>query len=882
MHLLPALRVAPLGAFLLLLPCLLAADAHALERCTAKMHPKSGSLRASARGVDGPLTWGSAAGKEIRSVSDPRCVRSGVARRCELPGASAPADCILFLADDTANCTATIRGCTPGTPGAETSATAALDIPPSLNPLVLIADKGLLSPLFSIAMNHVMASLGIGQYYGEFDELRKSMLGLHDQIAAMQTELDHRLAGIADTVDRILRKEITDDIEHIRDLLRDSTTCEEFLLDILKKGDVTTPEQLAEKVNANNTLKQRLGVLEDDLSALNVPGFWNTLFDNMESAYNKGFDPNDPYNKLFVRTWRANYASQLFTLYQTMLASLAQVDDVYRRVTIVNTIEPVDKSRAAADYGLLDTIPKLIKDNRDSLTAAFVRHVGWSIPGAITFARPHQLTSTQVAVVLPYLSKPSLIDDFKKGRGGYKAHEDLVDEVDVPYAVDPDACNDNESTDACLYLRAWESHMQSLVQFDDWLIGDTHLQSVLQLYGQVPGFSALPLSDILMPCPAGVHKATDCTFFEMREGVPPPRFLLAQNAAILAPDKINLVDRPRDSAMILDRSSDLTTQRLDIQDFANKMGIGNSWTNTKESWGNLNLTCYPGVQGIGNPMPPRINVYPAYFQFYDSRYGAHLRDGVVRPFKLNTPAGYSEIDFADIPYTTHTRYDDIKLHCEGDWTYLKSGYPFWAREAKFPSEIGRLMNFFTVSFYDMRPLKGAPDQVVATKLDLPVTDTTLATGLTPVHTCPKVSTEGEPFVGATYTDYVSLNPPSTLTCNYGGDSAHPASRYMFTDAASIDPEVSTDGVVHRPAATWLHPYSKGWSPSFTARGETAKVNFGACTLVSSPTNATRVCECTSDDPADCRFIDLTNSVDVRDYSSGVPNSPLPLPLPPKS
>ena len=98
---------------------LLATQAHAVDKCKAKIDTKTGAIQVSASNVAGALRWGGSIGNEVNPFSnDATCVASGKAKKCELgaPGSEAqitpPELCRLFLSDGTGNdCSFFVKGC---------------------------------------------------------------------------------------------------------------------------------------------------------------------------------------------------------------------------------------------------------------------------------------------------------------------------------------------------------------------------------------------------------------------------------------------------------------------------------------------------------------------------------------------------------------------------------------------------------------------------------------------------------------------------------------------------------------------------------------------------------------------------------------------------
>jgi hypothetical protein len=95
-----------------------------LTHCTATVSTKGGTILVGARNVSGTLLWGNSSGTETNAFNNAGTCISGtsvvVARECELgaPGTAAaitpPPLCTLYLKDNGPECTAYIRGCTPG------------------------------------------------------------------------------------------------------------------------------------------------------------------------------------------------------------------------------------------------------------------------------------------------------------------------------------------------------------------------------------------------------------------------------------------------------------------------------------------------------------------------------------------------------------------------------------------------------------------------------------------------------------------------------------------------------------------------------------------------------------------------------------------------
>jgi hypothetical protein len=110
------------GLVLVLALALGASDATAVDRCSARVNPKTGAVEVGAAGLRGTVTWsGSPDGRGVAFVDADRCVAEGRARRCHLgaPGTLAaitpPAECRVCVHDDGATpCCAFLKGCTPG------------------------------------------------------------------------------------------------------------------------------------------------------------------------------------------------------------------------------------------------------------------------------------------------------------------------------------------------------------------------------------------------------------------------------------------------------------------------------------------------------------------------------------------------------------------------------------------------------------------------------------------------------------------------------------------------------------------------------------------------------------------------------------------------
>jgi len=98
------------------------APGYAVSNCKAKLFKKDGTIRVSADSITGTVTWGNTAGSETNAFANaPTCVTAGAAHNCELGAAGSPEQitppplCTIFLADDGAeDCSAYIKGCTPG------------------------------------------------------------------------------------------------------------------------------------------------------------------------------------------------------------------------------------------------------------------------------------------------------------------------------------------------------------------------------------------------------------------------------------------------------------------------------------------------------------------------------------------------------------------------------------------------------------------------------------------------------------------------------------------------------------------------------------------------------------------------------------------------
>ncbi len=100
---------------------LLAAPAHAIDKCKVKIDNKTGVLLVSASGVTGTLLWGNTDGAETETFFNAgSCVVADKAKKCEiadpatLAAKTPPTGCTLYLADDIAPCSVWIKGCTPG------------------------------------------------------------------------------------------------------------------------------------------------------------------------------------------------------------------------------------------------------------------------------------------------------------------------------------------------------------------------------------------------------------------------------------------------------------------------------------------------------------------------------------------------------------------------------------------------------------------------------------------------------------------------------------------------------------------------------------------------------------------------------------------------
>ena len=62
----------------------LAGRAEALERCEVKVNKDTGAMEVDARGLDGPLLWGTAEGEETSAFYDQGCLSPNRARKCLL------------------------------------------------------------------------------------------------------------------------------------------------------------------------------------------------------------------------------------------------------------------------------------------------------------------------------------------------------------------------------------------------------------------------------------------------------------------------------------------------------------------------------------------------------------------------------------------------------------------------------------------------------------------------------------------------------------------------------------------------------------------------------------------------------------------------------
>lgn len=100
--------------------------AHAVTSCAVKVDKKTGVIQVSAKGVEGPLSWGGAADQTFGSFFNAsECVSGSRAKGCELADPSTlaaktpPAGCTLYVDDGVAGCPAWISGCTPRVAGYE-------------------------------------------------------------------------------------------------------------------------------------------------------------------------------------------------------------------------------------------------------------------------------------------------------------------------------------------------------------------------------------------------------------------------------------------------------------------------------------------------------------------------------------------------------------------------------------------------------------------------------------------------------------------------------------------------------------------------------------------------------------------------------------------
>jgi len=101
---------------------LLTADssAHAIDTCKVKVDKKTGVLNVDAKGVAGPLLWGTKPGSETSSFFNAgTCVSGANAKKCQLANPATlaaktpPRGCTLYLADGVQACSAWISGCSP-------------------------------------------------------------------------------------------------------------------------------------------------------------------------------------------------------------------------------------------------------------------------------------------------------------------------------------------------------------------------------------------------------------------------------------------------------------------------------------------------------------------------------------------------------------------------------------------------------------------------------------------------------------------------------------------------------------------------------------------------------------------------------------------------
>lgn len=110
-----------MAAAVLLCAPVLAAPADALVKCMASIRGTDGAIVVSAARLAGPLQWGTAAGAETNAFANAAtCLKGRAAVGCQLgaPGTgeqiTPPPLCELFLSDGVEECSAHIRGCTPG------------------------------------------------------------------------------------------------------------------------------------------------------------------------------------------------------------------------------------------------------------------------------------------------------------------------------------------------------------------------------------------------------------------------------------------------------------------------------------------------------------------------------------------------------------------------------------------------------------------------------------------------------------------------------------------------------------------------------------------------------------------------------------------------
>lgn len=106
-------------AGLLVLLGYVGSPAWALDTCSAKITRSNGVIRVNATGVSGTFQWGTEQGVTPNAFANV-CVNGSSARNCEvgavgtLERITPPASCIMFVADATSECSAYLRGCTPG------------------------------------------------------------------------------------------------------------------------------------------------------------------------------------------------------------------------------------------------------------------------------------------------------------------------------------------------------------------------------------------------------------------------------------------------------------------------------------------------------------------------------------------------------------------------------------------------------------------------------------------------------------------------------------------------------------------------------------------------------------------------------------------------